>query len=49
MTENQDAPSSIRVFSEAESDAPGNESEPDNTPGERVDVDWNQEKKTGSR
>ncbi|KAH1084441.1 hypothetical protein J1N35_024202 [Gossypium stocksii] len=31
MSENQDARSSIRVGSEAESDAPGNESEPDDT------------------
>ncbi|MBA0654926.1 hypothetical protein Goklo_021827, partial [Gossypium klotzschianum] len=31
MSENQGAPSSIRVVSEAESDAPGNESEPDDT------------------
>ncbi|TYJ12574.1 hypothetical protein E1A91_A11G360800v1 [Gossypium mustelinum] len=31
MSENQDGPSSIRVVSEAESDGPGNESEPDDT------------------
>ncbi|PPR88550.1 hypothetical protein GOBAR_AA32144 [Gossypium barbadense] len=31
MSENQDGPSSIRVVSEAETDGPGNESEPDDT------------------